>query len=554
MKAIATAVAAAALLVLPLGHADGPTAAALFSSNSLLSQPGTGVGAATVLWQTAAIAALSVAASASLPSVAAARMARPEGHATGKTSKGDTLVDRTHARFDYRMSFKQPYFLQNTTIPYFNTSGDAVAGHQFIRLAMGMPYRRGAIWSAIPNKHPEWKVEMSFFVSGHGVAGGDGMVLWYTEGTHRNGPMDFYGHSSKFKGIAIVFDTSDLPNERYNPFVYGLANDGTKSLEDFKSYLSSQVNLGACYREYRNSPGPVFVRLSYIGGILSLDIDVRQGGNNYVTCFVVPHANLPTGYHFGISAATGENDMDDHDVLSFETYELNPKLREHKNRPFEEEEIAKGRKFKMDDSLQKEIERAEEKVRKLKEKEEGLSDKQTLAASIGFTPESIVKIEENQFRMIEALNLIEQKLGQPPTQHAESNIPKDIVTNANQGAFETRLNTKFDNIKSEVDGIREEIRGLTRTTRDLAQVVHNLLGQIDSKVGQAKKMIEETHETVRSSPQEAARRAHEMQTQGHTSALFIALYIFAGIAGLGLVSLCFGVYTRSKNKESKKFI
>ena len=36
---------------------------------------------------------------------------------------------------------------------------------------------------------------------------------------------------------------------------------------------------------------------------------------------------------------------------SFETYELNPKPREHKLRPYEDADIKKGNAFKMDDKM-----------------------------------------------------------------------------------------------------------------------------------------------------------------------------------------------------------
>lgn len=53
-------------------------------------------------------------------------------------------------------------------------------------------------------------------------------------------------------------------------------------------------------------------------------MDLRQDGYSYTECFSKDNVELPTGYYFGISSAT-EALGDDHDIISFEGYELNPK-------------------------------------------------------------------------------------------------------------------------------------------------------------------------------------------------------------------------------------
>lgn len=63
--------------------------------------------------------------------------------------------------------------------------------------------------------------------------------------------------------------------------------------------------------------------------------------------------HLPTGYHFGISSSTSGSNLDDHDFHSFETYELNPAAKEKVLRPFEEEDIGKGKGFKLDEDMEK---------------------------------------------------------------------------------------------------------------------------------------------------------------------------------------------------------
>ncbi|KAL2914834.1 hypothetical protein HK105_205576 [Polyrhizophydium stewartii] len=109
-------------------------------------------------------------------------------------------LEHAHARFDYRRSFKQPFFLRDDSLPYFKATESVVHGPDFQRLAMGVPFHRGSIWATKPNAYPEWKVEMKFRISGRGPIGGDGFVLWYTHSSEPQGELDYYGHSSRFRG------------------------------------------------------------------------------------------------------------------------------------------------------------------------------------------------------------------------------------------------------------------------------------------------------------------------------------------------------------------
>jgi hypothetical protein len=73
-----------------------------------------------------------------------------------------------------------------------------------------MAHKMGSIWCEVPNPHAEWMVEFSFSVYGRSISGGEGFVFWYTQDqTPPTVVPDFYGHSSRFKGIGIVFDPSD---------------------------------------------------------------------------------------------------------------------------------------------------------------------------------------------------------------------------------------------------------------------------------------------------------------------------------------------------------
>jgi hypothetical protein len=164
-----------------------------------------------------------------------------------------------------------------------------------------------------------------------------------------------------------------------------------------------------------------------------MDIDIRQGGQGYTTCFEA-NINLPTGYHFGISATTTVEGQDDHDFHSFETYELNPAPKSEKHlRPFEKEDISKGKEFKMNDDFLKKIKETESKVKDVMEKEQ---DK----ANGAVTMESYQRLEENQFHIIEALETIQDKLQIKP-------LDPDLVTKDHQRGFESRLGDQLQSLR-----------------------------------------------------------------------------------------------------------
>jgi hypothetical protein len=273
-------------------------------------------------------------------------------------------------------------------------------------------------------------VEFSFSVTGKPGKGGNGFVFWYTKDYGNRYSKEFYGRSAKFEGAAIVFDSADVSFNRHLPFIYLISNNGTKEFADFVDYTKSTVHLGSCFREYRNSPAPVFAKVMYSKEKLFVDIDIRQKGKGYTRCMEVP-IKLPSGYHFGLSGSTGhEGSMDDHDFFSFETYELNPPPKAASpKRPHEEEDIKAGKEFHMDEEMWAKIEEIEKDVR------ENTSDDQDEKQSLG----GFETIIENQFQVLEALAGIQDKLDIKPGEF--------ILTTDHQEALEIRLKHQIDSLK-----------------------------------------------------------------------------------------------------------
>ncbi|KAJ3274061.1 hypothetical protein HDV01_003554 [Terramyces sp. JEL0728] len=378
-------------------------------------------------------------------------------------------VSSVPTRFDYKQTFKYPYYTLHPNINYFNKSGDVMFTTDVVRIVPSLSHKMGAMWCETPNPHKEWMVEFSFSVYGRG---------------------------------------------KFNPFIYALENKGHMDKADFQNYQSPDVNLGSCFRDYRNSPVPAWAKLTYLKGVLTLELDVRQGGKGYTKCLEA-NIHLPTNYHFGISASSGGRAPDDHDIHSFETYELNPEKREHKLRPHEKEDIAAGHEFKMQKEYEQKIKKIEEEVEKAQKIAELHEE---------FGPQSVQQIEENQFHILEALNLIQDKLA----------IPHDSITTEHQDSFEQRITDKVEMLHGKIQLMQRDLALIHESTKRLTQQSESLLNSLHIKVEDTKTLLREGNDSG--------------------STLGRALMFFASLAGLGVLIIGYSFYARGKDAGQKKFV
>ncbi|ORX92759.1 the carbohydrate recognition domain of complex with Mcfd2, partial [Basidiobolus meristosporus CBS 931.73] len=239
-------------------------------------------------------------------------------------------------RHDYKLSFKKPYLIGDS-IPSFTFHDNAIASSSAVRLAPSVPGLKGSIWTEEPNPYKEWQVRFSFGITGKGYTGGNGLAFWYTKDRAQSGPI--YGNRDQWDGLAIFFDTLDPKTNKYSPYISGVLNDGELKLSHIEEKKSKMF--AGCLKDFRNSKSPVHAKLSYYDNSISLYIDTTEKGAAYTKCFEVSDVELPPGYYFGLSASTSEL-ADDHDVFSFDTYEVNPPGRKVlSKRPHEEEKVKK---------------------------------------------------------------------------------------------------------------------------------------------------------------------------------------------------------------------
>ena len=130
-----------------------------------------------------------------------------------------------------------------------------------------------------------------------------------------------------------------------NPLIGVMLNDG-KIKYDADTDGMNQMQ-GSCIRHIRNPANPTYAKITYRDNTitvrrhaptrdpspnaaahrnahldrLQVSVDVAGKGTAYQVCTEVKDVTLPKGYYFGVSASTGGL-ADDHDILSFETYQL----------------------------------------------------------------------------------------------------------------------------------------------------------------------------------------------------------------------------------------
>ncbi|NWI49519.1 LMAN1 protein, partial [Calyptomena viridis] len=195
---------------------------------------------------------------------------------------------------------------------------DAIPSADQIRITTSLKSQKGSVWTKNKSIFEYWEVEVTFRVTGRGRIGADGLAIWFTEEQGLEGPV--FGAADKWNGVGIFFDSFDNDGKKNNPGVVVVGNNG-KLLYDHQNDGSTQA-LASCQRDFRNKPYPVRARITYYQKTLTVLINngFTPDKDDYELC-VKEDMVLPSQGYFGISAATGGL-ADDHDVLSFLTFQL----------------------------------------------------------------------------------------------------------------------------------------------------------------------------------------------------------------------------------------
>nr|CAD7411787.1 unnamed protein product [Timema cristinae] len=82
----------------------------------------------------------------------------------------------------------------------------------------------------------------------------------------------------------------------------------------------THTQLAGCEAKFRNVAHDTHIAIRYENDVLTVSTDVENKAA-WKECLSVKGVRLPTGYYFGVTAATGDL-SDTHDIMSIKLYEL----------------------------------------------------------------------------------------------------------------------------------------------------------------------------------------------------------------------------------------
>ncbi|VDM54250.1 unnamed protein product [Angiostrongylus costaricensis] len=220
-------------------------------------------------------------------------------------------------------SLVRPYQGTGMAIPFWSIQGNAVATNEHIQLTADQQSQNGAIWNIQPVWSRDWELQVSIRISGStGDLYGDGLAIWYVSEPNKMGPV--FGGKDYFRGLGVFLDTysnHNGPHTHGHPYISAMVSDGSLHYDHDKDGTHTQLggeNTG-CEVKLRNKDHETQLLVRYVGDTLSVFTDI-SGKYEWKLCLSVNNVQLPTGYYFGISAATGDL-SDAHSVVSVKMFE-----------------------------------------------------------------------------------------------------------------------------------------------------------------------------------------------------------------------------------------
>ncbi|CAL8140502.1 unnamed protein product [Orchesella dallaii] len=202
-------------------------------------------------------------------------------------------------------SLSKPYQGSGWQIPNWDFQGSTIVTNQYIRLTPDTRSQQGSLWNAAPVRMHNWEVQLQIKVHGRGKdLFGDGMVFWYSRDRMIPGPV--FGSKDYFLGMGVFVDTysnHNGPHNHQHPYVSAMINNGTMHYDHDRDGTHTQ--LAGCDAKLRNVDQDTWLAIRYENDALTVSTDFL-GKNAWAPCLRVEGVKLPTGYYFGLSAATGD--------------------------------------------------------------------------------------------------------------------------------------------------------------------------------------------------------------------------------------------------------
>ncbi|XP_060871948.1 VIP36-like protein [Metopolophium dirhodum] len=218
-------------------------------------------------------------------------------------------------------SLLKPYQGSGITVPNWDFMGSTLVTDKYVRLTPDLQSTSGSIWNSLPCYVNNWELQVQFKIHGKGKDSlhGDGMAIWYTRERMKHGPV--FGNKDLFEGLAVIIDTYSNHNGEHNhqhPYISSMVNNGSLQYDHDRD--GTHTELAGCEVKVRNLPTETHVLIRYTGNTLTVMTDLEDKAV-WKPCFSVGGVELPTGYYFGFSAATGDL-SDNHEILAVRLYEV----------------------------------------------------------------------------------------------------------------------------------------------------------------------------------------------------------------------------------------
>ncbi|OQR77281.1 VIP36 protein-like [Tropilaelaps mercedesae] len=217
-------------------------------------------------------------------------------------------------------SLVKPYQGSGMNMPNWDFTGTTMVSSNYIRLTRDVQSQQGSIWNKVPVRMYNWEVQIQFKVHGTGKdLFGDGFAIWYTKDALQPGPV--FGSRDHFQGLGVFLDTYANQNGHHNhahPYISAMINNGSLTYDHDRD--GTHTELAGCEAKFRNSDYDTSISIRYEHDTLVVSTDI-MGKKEWNECFRVTGVRLPTKYHFGVSAATGDL-SDHHDIIGIKVFEL----------------------------------------------------------------------------------------------------------------------------------------------------------------------------------------------------------------------------------------
>jgi len=219
-------------------------------------------------------------------------------------------VDSKRAPIILQHSFQTPF-----TVPNWIFQGSAYFRDHYIRLTPDRQSRIGGLWNAMPVQLESWEAVVEFKIHGQGRSGADGFAFWYVK---EKSLGSLFGVDPSFEGLGLVVDTYDNDGSGLHPRLMVLISDGeTEFAHNHNHEHAEGMERGGCAFPARQTGTTSFMKVTYQRGEKRLLVDVdHNDSGTWKSCANIENVDLPLGYFFGFTAATGQL-ADNHDLHSF---------------------------------------------------------------------------------------------------------------------------------------------------------------------------------------------------------------------------------------------